>query len=200
MAVSVAVRAARRAWRLLLLTGLLLGLASEGQADEQRLDLMCASGKGYACTADALLQPDEPSAPGLFDRACRLNDGGGCLELAYLLLRGEKVTQDVPRARELLGKACDLHVGRSCAVLGLAYAMGGMQSEKDYTRVLDLFERGCALLHPLSCTGLARLYETGLGREQDVATARRYYELACSLGERSSCAQAEMLGSGDFKP
>lgn len=49
-----------------------------------------------------------------FEKACHLNDGGGCFNLGLLYSNGQGVKQDYFKAKELFGKTCDLKLQLGC--------------------------------------------------------------------------------------
>ncbi|WP_443984543.1 tetratricopeptide repeat protein [Helicobacter pylori] len=59
-----------------------------------------------------------------FERACGLNNGGGCGALGVLYENGEGVEKNLTKATQFYSKACDLNNGRGCGNLGVLYYNG----------------------------------------------------------------------------
>lgn len=52
-----------------------------------------------------------------FERACGLNNGGGCSNLGVLYYNGDGVKQDSKKAAALFEKACKLGYKKACEML-----------------------------------------------------------------------------------
>ncbi|EMH21518.1 beta-lactamase HcpA domain protein [Helicobacter pylori GAM260Bi] len=79
-----------------------------------------------------------------FERACGLNNGGGCGALGDLYDDGKGVEKDLIKAAQFYSKACGLKDGDGCFNLGRLYYYGeGV--EKDFKKALALFEKACDL-------------------------------------------------------
>jgi TPR repeat protein len=58
---------------------------------------------------------DETKAVALFDQACKMNSGPGCMYAAAVYANGlGSVTMDEPKALEYLKRACDLGIRDAC--------------------------------------------------------------------------------------
>ncbi|MGT0074918.1 sel1 repeat family protein [Helicobacter pylori] len=53
-----------------------------------------------------------------FEKACDLNNGGGCNGLGVLYKDGQGVEKNLTKAAQFHSKACDLNNGRGCNGLG----------------------------------------------------------------------------------
>ncbi len=56
-----------------------------------------------------------------FEKACDLNNGGGCGALGYLYDDGKGVEKNSKKATQYFSKACDLKDGDGCFNLGTLY-------------------------------------------------------------------------------
>ncbi|GAA7148441.1 tetratricopeptide repeat protein [Helicobacter pylori] len=79
-----------------------------------------------------------------FEKACDLNNGGGCSFLGDLYRSGDGVKQDLKKAAQFYSKACELKEGLGCKGLGELYYYGeGVK--KDFKKALALLEKACDL-------------------------------------------------------
>ncbi|WP_280637665.1 sel1 repeat family protein [Helicobacter pylori] len=60
---------------------------------------------------------DFSKAKGYFEKACDLNNGGGCGALGGLYYNGDGVKQDFKKAVALFEKACKLGYKKACEML-----------------------------------------------------------------------------------
>ncbi|GAA9921179.1 hypothetical protein VN0841_04130 [Helicobacter pylori] len=60
---------------------------------------------------------DFSKAKGYFEKACDLNNGGGCSNLGVLYYNGDGVKQDSKKAAALFKKACKLGNQLACEML-----------------------------------------------------------------------------------
>ncbi len=60
---------------------------------------------------------DFSKAKGYFEKACDLNNGGGCSNLGVLYYNGDGVKQDSKKAAALFEKACKLGNQLACEML-----------------------------------------------------------------------------------
>ncbi|GAA8862685.1 hypothetical protein HpRN3_06010 [Helicobacter pylori] len=86
-----------------------------------------------------------------FERACGLNNGGGCSNLGVLYQNGQGVEKDLTKAAQFCSKACDLNNNKGCFNLGALYL------EKDSKKATALFEKACKLGEQLACESLKEL-------------------------------------------
>ncbi|GAA7237767.1 hypothetical protein Kyoto89A_01170 [Helicobacter pylori] len=59
-----------------------------------------------------------------FEKACDLNNGGGCSGLGFLYGSGKGVEKDLTKAAYFYSKACELKEGDGCGALGALYYNG----------------------------------------------------------------------------
>ncbi|KNE24244.1 beta-lactamase [Helicobacter pylori] len=60
---------------------------------------------------------DFSKAKGYFEKACDLNNGGGCSFLGDLYRSGDGVKQDLTKAAQFYSKACKLGDQEACEIL-----------------------------------------------------------------------------------
>lgn len=150
----------------------------------------------------AFRQKDYATALSLGRQECEAKRLEGCVVVAVVLNNGLGVARDVPGARAVLGRACDLQSAGGC--LNLAYTWMGKEG-RDYAQARPFLEKACALGSSDGCANLGVLQVQGLtgppDRAAGVATMRR----ACDLGSRSGCASlgltladAKAAGGADY--
>ncbi|UOR95735.1 tetratricopeptide repeat protein [Helicobacter pylori] len=64
---------------------------------------------------------DFSKAKEYFEKACDLNNGGGCNGLGVLYKDGQGVEKNLTKAAYLYSKACELKEGDGCGALGALY-------------------------------------------------------------------------------
>ncbi|GAA8323806.1 hypothetical protein HpBT193_05340 [Helicobacter pylori] len=62
---------------------------------------------------------DFSKAKGYFEKACDLNDGGGCSNLGVLYQNGQGVEKNLTKAAQFYSKACKLGNQKACEMLKL---------------------------------------------------------------------------------
>jgi len=98
---------------------------------------------------------DESDAHELFDRACRLGDAVGCLQLGWWYEHAEPKTRDMKRAGALYLQACDAGEPTGCSNLGWMYDEGLLDGEKRPQVAMTLYDRACSEGSPAGCNNLA---------------------------------------------
>ncbi|WRB79219.1 sel1 repeat family protein [Helicobacter pylori] len=91
-----------------------------------------------------------------FERACGLNNGGGCNGLGVLYKDGQGVEKDLIKATYLYPKACELKEGDGCGALGGLY-YNGDGVKQDSKKAAALFEKACKLGYKKACEMLKLL-------------------------------------------
>ncbi|GAA8161851.1 hypothetical protein NP0155_01930 [Helicobacter pylori] len=79
-----------------------------------------------------------------FEKACDLNNSGGCGALGDLYGSGEGVEKSLTKATQFYSKACDLNIGDGCKNLGVLYTTG-RGVEKDSTKAAQFCSKACNL-------------------------------------------------------
>ncbi|EJC50284.1 tetratricopeptide repeat protein [Helicobacter pylori] len=85
-----------------------------------------------------------------FEKACDLNNGGGCGALGDLY---DDVEKNLIKAAQLYSKACDLNISRGCGALAVLY-INGQGVEKDLTKADQYFSKACKLGDQEACEAL----------------------------------------------
>ncbi|WRD59221.1 sel1 repeat family protein [Helicobacter pylori] len=87
---------------------------------------------------------DFSKAKGYFEKACGLNNGGGCGALGTLYNDGEGAEKNLIKAAYLYSKACELKESFGCGALGALY-YNGDGVKQDSKKAAALFEKACKL-------------------------------------------------------
>lgn len=91
-----------------------------------------------------------------FEKACDLNNGGGCSGLGFLYGSGKGVEKNSKKAAYLYSKACELKEGDGCGALGGLY-YNGDGVKQDSKKAVALFEKACKLGYKKACEMLKLL-------------------------------------------
>ncbi|GAA6827060.1 hypothetical protein HpHNI20_02780 [Helicobacter pylori] len=91
-----------------------------------------------------------------FEKACDLNNGGGCSNLGVLYQNGQGVEKDLIKAAYFYSKACELKEGDGCGALGVLY-YNGDGVKQDSKKAVALFEKACKLGYKKACEMLKEL-------------------------------------------
>ncbi|GAA8729800.1 hypothetical protein HpBT353_01170 [Helicobacter pylori] len=85
-----------------------------------------------------------------FEKACDLNNGGGCSNLGVLYQNGQGVEKNLTKAAQFYSKACELKEGDGCGALGALY-YNGDGVKQDFKKAVALFEKACKLGYKKAC-------------------------------------------------
>ena len=156
------------------------------------LGLGLSAGRG---AAGAAADPLDAAAA---ERACRDGAAASCTRLGLALRFGtDGVAQDVPRARRLLTRACELGQGRIPACTHLAEIVNSeLAGPRDTGAALTLLERACAGQEASACAFLGLIYVEGLGVPYNAGSQHygaRFYRKACELGHGGGCWHLGLL-------
>ncbi|GAA8953161.1 hypothetical protein HpEKB34_02410 [Helicobacter pylori] len=91
-----------------------------------------------------------------FEKACELNNGGGCNGLGVLYKDGQGVEKNLTKAAYFYSKACELNNGDGCGALGALY-YNGDGVKQDSKKAVALFEKACKLGYKKACEMLKEL-------------------------------------------
>ncbi len=83
-------------------------------------------------------EQDFSKARKYFEKACDLNNGGGCSNLGVLYQNGQGVEKDLIKAAYFYSKACELNNGDGCGALGGLY-YNGDGVKQDSKKAVALF-------------------------------------------------------------
>ncbi len=91
-----------------------------------------------------------------FEKACDLNNGGGCNGLGVLYRDGQGVEKNSKKAAQFYSKACDLNNSWGCDNLGMSYEYG--QGVEEYEiKAAQLYSKACELGDQKACEKLKEL-------------------------------------------
>ncbi|GAA7957923.1 hypothetical protein COL6_02480 [Helicobacter pylori] len=88
-----------------------------------------------------------------FEKACGLNNGGGCGALGDLYDDGKGVEKNLIKATQLYTKACELKEGVGCKRLWSLYYYG-QGVEKNLTKADQYISKACKLGDQEACEAL----------------------------------------------
>lgn len=129
--------------------------------------------------ANAAQPPDPALARSYFRRACDLELGEGCHNLAVMAARGDGGGASPAEATAAYVRACLLGYAESCVHAGDAVG----QADPDRARAL--YEAGCAAGRAATCVRLGNHLDEGTPRDVDGANAA--WTRACDLGSDAGC-------------
>lgn len=97
--------------------------------------------------------PSERAPAALYEAACHQGWADGCEHLAGWLLNGSATARDVPRAVQVMAKACDLKSASACGELG-ALLLQGVGVAADPRRGHLLLQQACSGGYRTACVRL----------------------------------------------
>ncbi len=127
-----------------------------------------------------------------YKKACELNNGFGCANLANLYYQGKGVKQNFHKAFKLYEKACDLNYMVACHNVGFMYNEG-QGVRQDFVNARKYYEKACNANNAMACNNLGVLYDNGQGVKQNKSTAKKYTGKACDLGNQNGCDNYRVL-------
>lgn len=198
-------KTARRAWRCIAVSILLVTLAS-GCSEDQRPDITVDDpsvraritktyeraqngeaeaqntiGRAYA-RGDGLAK-NEPKAREWFERAARQGHPVSQYNLYLLLTRGSNVSKrDRAEALKWLKAAADREWMRAQFRLAEIYRDGGPDTPRDMHKAAELYEAAATQGYPPAQYNIGRFYEDGRGVDKDQATAFSWFLKAARAG------------------
>ncbi|KAM6960529.1 protein sel-1 homolog 3 [Aplochiton taeniatus] len=134
------------------------------------------------------VSPDIQTAVRHYERgAVRLGDPMSMYDFAIVLLQGQGVKKDIPRALTFLKKAIALGFAPAMNALGWYYE----RFEKDYQRAVQLWEQADLHGSPDAAMNLGVMYSQGLypGKPADQAMAYKYYLKSAERGHINGAIQ-----------
>ncbi|KAG7321594.1 hypothetical protein KOW79_014452 [Hemibagrus wyckioides] len=127
------------------------------------------------------VSPDIQTAVRHYERgATKLQDPVSMYDYAIVLLTGQGVPQDVPKAVTFLKKAMEQGFTPAITALGWYYE----QFEKNYKRAVELWEQADQLEHPDAAMNLGVFHSQGLypGQQADKVKAYKYFLKSAQRG------------------
>jgi len=171
----------------------------------------CTGGYGPACSSLAYnyengkgVDKNQIKALALYEKGCSSGSRLGCGHAGDVYMKGKFVTRDPIKAKQFYEKACGWEHANACAKLGLIYLEGNIV-KKDINKAYTYFASSCSGRisddDTTGCYNLAKMYEKGLGCEQNEAQALELYSQACRWEPKiaDACvklAQAYESGAG----
>jgi TPR repeat protein len=128
-----------------------------------------------------------------YKRACDLNHGLGCANLAFMYLNGEGVDTDYSKALDYYLKSCNLKSGKGCYHLGYIYEEGkgveknSVKALKYYKKAKEHSLKNCNLNNKDECYIIGNIYKDGRVVKKDLNKALKYYSKACNLNNGAGC-------------
>lgn len=104
----------------------------------------------------ASVKNDYVNANKYYRMACDANEGFACKNLAWNLLEGKGVKQDIKQSIEKFEKSCDLKEEAGCYALGQVYRTGN-GVRKDISKAKEYYGTACDLGSQDGCKEFARL-------------------------------------------
>jgi len=120
---------------------------------------------------------DLKKAQEFYQRACDLNNGVGCNNLATILYKTGK-KNDLKKVENLLLKACNLNSMEGCYNLGLIYAR-----QKELKKALPFLKKACNLRYAEACYLAGGIY----AKLYQIDLSVLYYKKACIIGYKQAC-------------
>jgi len=144
------------------------------------------------------LTRDVARARTVLEKACGLEDGGGCSDLGIALLSGDAASNDAARAATSFDKGCKLGEANGCFNLANLYYDGnGVPADK--AKAFVLYEQACNAGKAAGCINLGAAYDDGEGVAVDKTKALALFKRACEGDEAIGCsnlAYMHSMGSG----
>ncbi len=103
-----------------------------------------------------------------FEKACGLNNGGGCFSLGILYTNKDFGEKNYKKALALMTKGCELNYALGCGFLGNLYINNGPMVKKDLRKATQYYSKACELNLGVSCSLLGSLYQNGNGVKKDL--------------------------------
>jgi TPR repeat protein/outer membrane biosynthesis protein TonB len=148
---------------------------------------------------------DTPASPSFaayyLDLACKGPEGypddRACAAYAEMLMHGEGIAPDQPRAFKLFEGACAGWRNDGCYGLGKAYE-NGTGVTPDIGKAAEIYSGACKTYQSKSCLALELLYFEGRGVPQDQPRAVAYFEKLCGPSGSKEVAEACLLAGNAY--
>ncbi|WP_229762856.1 tetratricopeptide repeat protein [Helicobacter pylori] len=90
------------------------------------------------------MKKDFKKALALLEKACDLNNSGGCGALGMLYENDQGVEKNLTKAAQFYSKGCELNNSFGCSALGMLYEYG-QGVEKNLTKAAQFYSKACKL-------------------------------------------------------
>ncbi len=181
------------------------GVEKDETAALAQYEAGCDQGAPNACTNAGYLRQNGIGAErwesravenyrlGCLGSTCTGSNTEGCLNWARCYRDGIGVNVDAQHASEILEDLCERgkrdphdadapqNIARACSLLG------ALKLEKDPTRAVELFHRGCDEEDAFGCYNLGVFFSNGQNVAQSDAAAADYFGRACGKNDGEAC-------------
>ncbi|PAF53920.1 hypothetical protein BKH42_03950 [Helicobacter sp. 13S00482-2] len=99
---------------------------------------------------------------------------------------------DTPRTTKPTPIMTD-HLNSPDSAQGLLEAGISAAKEGDYKSAFKFFTQSCDQGNPAGCFAIGTMYMNGVGIQTNIQKAQRYYEMGCSGGDATACANLAMI-------
>ena len=156
----------------------------------------CMDGNGLSCykaaedysktlksqKVDSFSSSDIKIIKGFFEKACELKHGKSCFNISNGYYRGRFGEVNEKKTKEYLLKSCSSSFGPGCQKIGAGYYRGLFGFEKDMSKSMSFFEKGCELDDAYSCFFSSRQYVAGNAKNKEKAMF--FLVKACMLNKK----------------
>ncbi|NTS77036.1 sel1 repeat family protein [Catenovulum sp. SM1970] len=133
----------------------------------------------------AMLTKDDAEYKKYLEIAANYNQLPAILDLVSALYQGKRIKPNDKALVKWLRKAADLGHANAQALLAGMYFNGDLVYQ-DYQRAHDYFVKAAIQDHPQAQAQLGLIYMMGLGRDADLAKARKWLEAAYDQGDMTA--------------
>ena len=120
--------------------------------------------------------------------ACRAGDATACRVAGDAVTGKGNPAQDLPLAREMYERACNLGDKAGCTLSGQLWLSNGRGLSPDYAKGLALLEKGCTMKEGYACHLLGSAHLAGsTGLRADRERGIVYMKRACESPREGSC-------------
>ena len=181
----------------------------ESECNKKNAEACNRLGQEYSGEMETITGYDAIKAVSFFSRACDLNYGEGCANLAWKYReKGEhadkvQASKILEKAIQLYEKECESGNIESCRAVGEKYATGYTlydegqgeffdRENKDYKKGLTLLQKFCDKAQKgdrgiYSCLTLGSMFAEGKGTLQNYEQAKKYFAKVCEFGIQDGC-------------
>jgi serine/threonine protein kinase len=123
---------------------------------------------------------------------CTLDVAQGCFKLGHMYYLGQGAPQDLVTGIQMYQRACDLGNTEACYTVSSMYqtGVGGIPLEPERGKALQrafYAKRECDRRSASACLELMSLYNEGKFVTANPEIAKKFKELACKYGDKTSC-------------
>lgn len=119
----------------------------------------------------------DPTSLALYEKACKTNDGEGCVKVGAMYMCGTGVEKNDGVAMSMFEKSCELGDAQGCQAYAGAY-IEGVLVPRDMDKAMNTFATQCERGSAQACATLGGIYGMNAD-ERDVPRALAALERAC---------------------